>query len=165
MFRTYGSLEIHAFVQSLQVRQHRTNTWWVVFNPRFGCIGPGKKNLQYWKRKREKDHLRINCEEGHKRRHAAKAVKDLLMGKEDAKKRHKSGKVSVKDSARVKQTRKATTCGWCHQPFHNRTACIMPPLEVVSPKTNLLYWSSDIAAATRKPRGKIFVADLIDWSA
>ena len=128
-------------------------------------LGPEKKNLQKWKRKREKDYVRNNCEEAKKRRHGSKAVKDQLMMKEDAKKRHSSGKVSVKKSAKVGKPRKVLTCGVCHQQGHNRTPCPMPPLEKGTPKANLLDWNKGTTVNTRKSKAKQYQAKLIDWSA
>ena len=126
-------------------------------------LEPEQKHLDKWKRKREKDSKRIRGEEGKKRRHEAKALKDIIMMKEDAKKRHRSGKVSVKKSSKVTKKRGAARCGKCHQPGHNRLGCLMPEIDRVPVNADLLDWVGDTPKVTRS-RGKQYKPDLIDWT-
>jgi len=87
------------------------------------------------------------------------------MMKEDAKKRHRSGKVNVKESARVAKKRKVINCSNCHQEGHNKTICPLPPLPKLLPKSDHVDWNVVTPIVRSKPRGKKYAADLIDWSA
>lgn len=125
-------------------------------------LEPETKSLNKWKRKRERDYARNSGEAAKKRRHEAKALKDQIMMKEDAKKRHKSAKVPVKESARVK-TKKASICSKCGQPGHTRRPCPMPSVPKPTPNVDLLDWGVDTTGANSSLRGKRFTPDLIDW--
>ena len=126
-------------------------------------LAPEKRSMETWKRVREKNYERNSGEPAKKRRHEAKALKDQIMMKQDAKKRHASGKVSVKQSAAVKK-RRMVSCGACKQDGHNRTACPMPSLQKPIPNVDLLDCCETTPQNTHKLRGKRFEPDLVDWS-
>lgn len=100
------------------------------------------------KKKREADHKRLCGDEGKKRRKDAKYTKDIRRGKEDSKKRHKSGKVSLKESAKTTR-KKIRPCKKCGQPGHTPKDCPMPNQDMYS-----------------KPKGRLakrHKANLLDW--
>ena len=130
---------------------------------------PEKKNLLKWKKVRLKNSKLTGSEEGKKRRHAAKATKDQLQFKENAKKRHINGKVPVKESAKETKKRGPGRCSVCRQLGHNKGPCPLPPLEPEEKETkeskrvNLLDWNTDTPVA-KKSRAKRHKPVLIDWS-
>ena len=66
-------------------------------------LGPEKRSLERGKKTRENNYKLNSGIDAKKRRHEVKALKDQIMNKQDAKKRHASGKVCVKESAAVKK--------------------------------------------------------------
>lgn len=129
-------------------------------------LDPDRKHLAVWKKKREKDYVRNNCEEAKERRHATNALKDQILMKEDSKKRHRNAKVNVKESAAVgsaTKKRRVVTCGKCKQPGHNRSNCPLPEVPKPLPNVDLVDWHQDTPSNCRKGRGKQYQPDLIDW--
>ena len=89
------------------------------------------------------------------------------MQKEDAKKRHKSYKVSLKKSAATGKkkngTRSPMKCGSCGQAGHNCKPCPLPPVQKDKSGSDLLDWNLE----TPQLKGKLskeFEPDLIKWS-
>ena len=111
--------------------------------------------------------MRNNCEGAKDHRHATNALKDQIMMKEDSKKKHRSAKVKVKESAAVgtaTKKRRGVTCRKCKQPGHNRTNCPLPEVPKPLPNVDLLDWHQDTPSNCRKrSRGKQYQPDLIDW--
>ena len=157
----WRSMILLGFCRSGNIERTHEQLWSAL---NLDVLGPAKRNLAKWQRKREKDRARVRGEEGEKRRHEEKALKDRLMMKEDSKKRHKSGKVPVSKSAKVGKTR-LSRCGVCKVIGHNCCICPLPPLPKLSAKAELLDWSDDAPAAVKKSRAKKYEADMIDWSA
>ena len=129
-------------------------------------LGCEKKHLQKAKKQRESTRKRLSGEKAKRRRHEAKALKDRIMNKEDAKKRHKSAKVSVKNSAKCGEKKKSggITCKVCGHHGHNRSTCTVPPPDAVAKAAALLDRDEPTPKVTRKLTGKDFKPVLIDWS-
>ncbi len=129
-------------------------------------LGCEKKHLANLRMKREYNYKWGTGEQAKKRRHESKALKDQIMFKEDAKKRHKSAKVSVKKSAKASGKKKSggMHCGSCGKAGHNCTSCPMPPVKEVSQDAEFLEWDEPTPKAP-KSRAKKLQPVLIDWSA
>lgn len=126
-------------------------------------LEPERKHMERWNRKRKRDGERNNSEGGKKKRHESKAVKDKVMMKEDSKKRHRSAKVSVKESAAVGRKKRSVTCASCKQSGHNRAACPLPMMNQQPRDVDLLDWHQDTLDNSHKLTGKRYKPDLIDW--
>lgn len=81
-----------------------------------------------------------SSESFHNYRTLAKMTKSHRMGKDDAKKRHRSEKVALHESAKssvsaseggssAQKVRKTTRCGRCNCEGHTARTCSMPPLK------------------------------------
>lgn len=106
----------------------------------------------------------------------AKMTKDHRMGKVDAKKRHRSGKVplgeSAKSSVGVKgpnKPRKPPTCSICKVVGHTKARCKMPP-ERKRRDLNLVDWDADkleradvYSIKPKKRRKALALADFDNW--
>jgi len=126
-------------------------------------LRPEKRLLERGKKTRENNYKLNSGVDAKKRRHEVKALKDQIMNKQDAKKRHASGKVCVKESAAVKKKR-VVRCGSCRQEGHTRKPCPMPVLPKRSPNVDLLDWCHSSPQNKHKLQGKRYKPDLIDWS-
>ena len=78
-------------------------------------------------KKRAREKIRQRSANYKSSRIFAKLSKDHRMGKVDARKLHRSGKVPLTESAKSKAPRKVSTCSICKQLGHRSNNCRMPP--------------------------------------
>ncbi len=127
-------------------------------------------------KKRERDQKRQKSEKYKKSRSLAKMTKDLRMGKVDARKMYKSGKVPLTESAKSsvgkssqKKPKKQGTCSNCKLPGHTRTTCKLPPqrkrvateLGLFDANTMEIAEANGIKAPKR--RKQLDLVDIDDW--
>ena len=116
-------------------------------------------------KKREADCEIRTSEKEKMRRRQRKVFRHVRMGKEDAKKCHRSEKLSYKHSCKsfVKSQR---TCGKCKQKGHNARICLMPKLEKRG-KVELFDWhpevDPDLLEMAHKKMRRSKSPELFDW--
>jgi len=121
--------------------------------------------MQYHQKKREKDGA-LDITGKHKIAwHQQKIFKNIRMGKEDAKKGHRSENLSYKDPCKSK-VREMSACGKCKQKDHTARVCIMPALEK-RPRVQLVRWYKEynpqVLELARKQIRKTAQPKLFDW--
>ena len=110
---------------------------------------PELRHQKIFGKKRKYDQHRQATEDYHRTRTLAKISKAYKMGKLEAKKCHKSGKVPLGESAKssvgdakVEKAKAPRCCGSCNQPGHTVVRCKMPQAPKAQP-TGLFDWDID----------------------